>query len=160
MGRRGILILASTAAALVVVAPAAASHRVPGIERQGLQSMARTFEWPAAGTVSRGFSSYHHGVDIGMLQSLTVIAAAGGRVESVGYVYGFEGYGNVVIVDVAPHVQALYAHLSADSVHPGQRVGMGQALGVAGCTGMCTGTHLHFEMRVNGVAVDPRYFLR
>ena len=34
------------------------------------------------------------------------------------------------------------------------------AIGVAGCTGMCTGTHLHFEMRVNGVAVDPRYFLR
>src|SRR5579859_6835719 len=157
---RGLLALAATAAALVLVAPAAASHRVPGIEKQGLATMARTFEWPAAGSISRGFSSYHHGIDIGMLQSLTVIAAAGGRVDSVGYVTGYEGYGNVVIVDVAPHVQALYAHLSSFSVHSGERVHMGQVLGVAGCTGMCSGTHLHFEMRVNGVAVDPRYFLR
>ena len=122
--------------------------------------MARTFDWPAAGSISRGFSWYHHGIDIGMLQSLTVIAAAGGKVELAGYATGYEGYGNIVVVDVAPHVQAIYAHLSSYSVHPGEQVRMGQVLGVAGCTGMCTGTHLHFEMRVNGVAVDPRYFLR
>ena len=160
MRRRGIQVLASTAVALVLAGPAVASHRMPGIQKQGLAAMARTFEWPAAGTITTPFTSYHKGIDIGMLQSLTVIAAAGGKVEHVGYVTGFEGYGNVVIVDVAPHVMALYAHLSSYSVHPGQRVRMGQVLGVAGCTGMCTGTHLHFEMRVNGVAVDPRYFLR
>ncbi|HVH51567.1 MAG TPA: M23 family metallopeptidase [Gaiellaceae bacterium] len=152
--------MAATAVALVFVAPAAASHRMPGIEKHGVAAMARTFEWPAAGTITTPFTSYHHGLDIGMLQSLTVIAAAGGKVESVGYVTGFEGYGNIVVVDVAPHVLTLYAHLSSYSVHPGERVRMGQVLGVAGCTGMCTGTHLHFEMRVNGVAVDPRYFLR
>jgi murein DD-endopeptidase MepM/ murein hydrolase activator NlpD len=152
--------LAATAAALVFVAPAAASHRVPGIEKQGLAAMARTFDWPAAGTITTPFSSYHHGIDIAMLRSLTVISAAGGRVESIGYVNGFEGYGNVVIIKVAPHVLALYAHLLSFSVHRGERIRMGQVLGVAGCTGMCTGTHLHFEMRVNGVAVDPRYFLR
>lgn len=152
--------MAATAAALVVAGQAAASTRVPGIEKSGLAAMARTFEWPAAGSISRGFSSYHHGIDIGMLQSLTVIAAAGGRVELTGYATGYDGYGNVVVVDVAPHVQAIYAHLSSYSVHPGEQVRMGEVLGVAGCTGMCTGTHLHFEMRVNGVAVDPRYFLR
>ncbi|HET8895376.1 MAG TPA: M23 family metallopeptidase [Gaiellaceae bacterium] len=152
--------MAATAAALVFVGPAAASHRVPGIEQQGLAALARTFEWPAAGIVTTPFTSYHHGLDIGMLHSLTVIAAAGGKVESVGYVTGFEGYGNIVEVDVAPHVITLYAHLSSYSVHPGEQVRMGQVLGVAGCTGICTGTHLHFEMRVNGVAVDPRYFLR
>jgi murein DD-endopeptidase MepM/ murein hydrolase activator NlpD len=160
MGRRAFQTGAAVAAALILVAPAAASHRVPGISKHGLAAMARTFEWPVAGTITTPFTSYHRGIDIGMLQSLTVIAAAGGKVESVGYVNGFEGYGNVVLVSVAPHVTALYAHLSSYGVHPGERVRMGQVLGVAGCTGHCTGTHLHFEMRVNGVAVDPRYFLR
>ena len=160
MGRRAFQASAAVIAALVVAGPAAASHRVPGISQHGLAAMSRTFDWPAAGTITTSFTSYHKGIDIGMLHSLTVIAAAGGKVESVGYVSGFEGYGNIVVVDVAPHVIALYAHLSSYSVHPGQRVRMGQVLGVAGCTGMCTGTHLHFEMRVNGVAMDPRYFLR
>ncbi len=160
MGRRVIQTGAAAAAALALAGPAAASHHIPGITHRGLQSMARTFEWPAAGTITTPFTHWHHGIDIAMLRSLTILAAAGGKVELVGYAQGYSGYGNVVVVDVGPHVQAIYAHLSSYQVHSGQRVRMGQVLGVAGCTGMCTGTHLHFEMRVNGVAVDPRHFLR
>jgi murein DD-endopeptidase MepM/ murein hydrolase activator NlpD len=44
-------------------------------------------------------------------------------------------------------------------VHPGETIGRGQLLGIAGCTGYCTGTHLHFEVRRDGIAVDPRTFL-
>ena len=66
-----------------------------------------------------------------------------------------EGYGNVVTVDLGGGQENLYAHLSRVDVHPGERVEAGQRLGLAGCTGSCTGTHLHFELRVNGKPVDP-----
>jgi murein DD-endopeptidase MepM/ murein hydrolase activator NlpD len=49
----------------------------------------------------------------------------------------------------------LYAHLSRPLVRPGQHVRTGEQIGIAGCTGWCTGTHLHFELRHGGVAMDP-----
>ena len=67
----------------------------------------------------------------------------------------FEGYGNVVLVDLGDGLEALYAHLSEMDVSVGDIVEIGQKLGVAGCTGYCTGTHLHFELRQDGVAFDP-----
>jgi len=109
--------------------------------------------------VTTPFTAYHHGLDIGMFQSLDVHAAAPGKVVSDGYVTGFEGYGKIVVVQVTPDVITLYAHLASLRVHPGQEVTKGELLGIAGCTGYCTGTHLHFEVRRNGVAVDPRQFL-
>ena len=159
MGRRGIQTAAVAAAALCLAAPASALHNGPAHARSTQHSLARTFEWPAQGVITTPFTHWHRGLDIGMLRSLTVRAAAAGRVELVGSATGFNGYGEIVAVEVAPHVMTLYAHLSSYRVHPGQRVRMGQTLGIAGCTGMCTGTHLHFEVRQNGVAVDPRYFL-
>lgn len=163
--------MAAFAAACAVAGPAAAmpvggtSH---GREARSLHgtaarhlSRAQTleFSWPAEGTVTTPFTAYHHGLDIGMLRSLDVRAAAPGKVVSVGYATGFEGYGNIVLVQVTPDVVTLYAHLASMKVHPGQTVAKGQLLGIAGCTGYCTGTHLHFEVRQNGVAVDPRKFL-
>ena len=118
--------------------------------------------WPAAGTVTRGFGydpssgEEHKGIDIGTLRSLDVTAAAPGVVEQVGYVEpAFDGYGEIVLVDLGDGVEALYAHLSAVGVHPGEAVSTGQKLGDAGCTGYCTGTHLHLELRDAGVAFDP-----
>jgi murein DD-endopeptidase MepM/ murein hydrolase activator NlpD len=115
--------------------------------------------WPAQGTVTSPFgwdgARPHSGIDIGILRSLDVRAAAPGRVRAVGYLQGYEGYGNVVLVDVGTPFQTLYAHLARATVHVGQVVGAGQRLGVAGCTGWCTGTHLHFELRRSGAAVDP-----
>jgi len=115
--------------------------------------------WPAEGTVTQGFKQppygNHDGIDIGSLRSLAVTAALSGRVLHVGYTTGFEGYGNIVDVEVGPGVEVLYAHLSAMHVHIGEHVHTGQLLGTAGCTGICYGTHLHFEVRVDGTPVNP-----
>ena len=118
-----------------------------------------SFAWPAQGTVTSPFgwdgARPHSGIDIGILRSLDVRAAAPGRVTAVGYLPGYEGYGNVVLVDVGTPFETLYAHLARATVRVGQVVGAGQRLGIAGCTGWCTGTHLHFELRRAGAAVDP-----
>ena len=120
--------------------------------------------WPAAGTVTSPFGydggRRHPGIDIGILRSLTVRAAQPGRVLAVGPQTGFEGYGNVVEVALGDGYVALYAHLAAWHVRPGQQIYVGQRLGTAGCTGWCTGTHLHFELRHDGEAVNPLHFFR
>jgi murein DD-endopeptidase MepM/ murein hydrolase activator NlpD len=141
-------------AALVCAGPAAAhTDSGPGL----------ALEWPASGTISRGFgydgSEWHPGIDIGSLTSLAVIAAGPGVVQAIGYADGFSGYGNVVLVDMGDGLQALYAHLAAIGVRVGQDVYEGERLGTAGCTGYCTGTHLHFEMRERGDAFDPAVLL-
>jgi murein DD-endopeptidase MepM/ murein hydrolase activator NlpD len=117
--------------------------------------------WPADGTVTRGFvydgtmGEFHTGIDIGTLRSLDVRAAGPGVVTAVGYATGFDGYGNIVLVDMGYGLEALYAHLSSVGVRVGEVVTPGEKLGLAGCTGYCTGTHLHFELRSDGVAFDP-----
>lgn len=148
------MLAAACAAALLVVAPAGASPSV-------LQPHA--FVWPASGTITTPFGygsmGFHPGIDIGMLRSLDVRAAAAGVVAARGYATGFEGYGNIVLVDLGSGVQTLYAHLSRLHVRIGEHVVAGQLLGIAGCTGLCTGTHLHFELRVRGKPTNPLPFL-
>jgi murein DD-endopeptidase MepM/ murein hydrolase activator NlpD len=120
-------------------------------------------DWPAHGTVTDGFGYRwgrpHLGLDVGILTSLDVHAATSGTVTEVGWLTGYEGYGNVVIVDAGSGWSVLYAHLSVSSVIPGQWLAVGDRVGLAGCTGSCTGTHLHFELRQNGVPVDPAPFM-
>jgi murein DD-endopeptidase MepM/ murein hydrolase activator NlpD len=121
-------------------------------------------EWPARGTVTDGWGPrwgrMHRGIDVGILERLEVTAAAPGTVTTAGWLRGYEGYGHVVLVDVGDGHSVLYAHLAASSVRPGQWLERGERLGTAGCTGWCTGTHLHFELRQAGVAVDPAPYLR
>jgi murein DD-endopeptidase MepM/ murein hydrolase activator NlpD len=118
--------------------------------------------WPADGTVTSPFGydngRRHPGIDIGMLRSLAIRAAQPGRVIAVGMPVGFEGYGNVVEVALGSGYTALYAHLASWRVRVGARLSAGQRIATAGCTGWCSGTHLHFELRRNGVAVDPLRF--
>jgi murein DD-endopeptidase MepM/ murein hydrolase activator NlpD len=118
-----------------------------------------SFAWPANGTLTSPYGwdngRWHPGIDIGILQSLDVRAAESGVVTRVGSQVGYEGYGNVVEVQVSERYSNLYAHLSRAIVVPGQHVSAGEPLGVAGCTGWCTGTHLHFEIRDHGRAIDP-----
>jgi murein DD-endopeptidase MepM/ murein hydrolase activator NlpD len=141
--------------AMLVLAPAASAHVQDPLQL--------SLEWPAQGTVTTPFGftegRYHPGLDIGILRSLSVRAAAPGRVRLVGTPTGFSGYGSVVLVDVLGPFQMLYAHLASVGVRQGQWVRAGDALGVAGCTGWCTGTHLHFELRAGGRAIDPLAFL-
>jgi murein DD-endopeptidase MepM/ murein hydrolase activator NlpD len=151
---RVLRLVAAGAVALICAAPAAAhTDNGPGL----------SLEWPANGTVTRGFgydgAEWHPGIDIGTLLSLDVDAAAPGIVEAIGYPYGFEGYGNIVLVDMGQGLEALYAHLSAVGVKVGEQVASGQGLGLAGCTGYCTGTHLHFEVSSHGIAFDPALLL-
>jgi murein DD-endopeptidase MepM/ murein hydrolase activator NlpD len=154
------------AAALVVALPHPAQARPDGplgayLEHQDSVLVLAT---PAVGTLTDGFGArwgrLHSGLDIGILRSLDVVAAAPGTVTAAGYLAGYEGYGNVVIVDLGAGQESLYAHLSRVAVKLGQRVEAGQRLGVAGCTGSCTGTHLHFELRVDGEPVDPLPLMR
>ncbi len=120
--------------------------------------------WPASGTVTARFGEWrgnhrHAGIDIGMLRTLRLRAVTAGVVKRTGYAPGYEGYGKIVVVDLPGPYTALYAHLSRVSVRPGQRLRKGQRLGLAGCTGHCSGTHLHFEIEKRGVPVNPLAFL-
>jgi murein DD-endopeptidase MepM/ murein hydrolase activator NlpD len=69
------------------------------------------------------------------------------------------GYGNLVLVSHGDGIVTAYAHMSALSVSAGASVSAGQRLGSVGCTGSCTGPHLHFEVRVNGAPRNPRNYL-
>jgi murein DD-endopeptidase MepM/ murein hydrolase activator NlpD len=116
--------------------------------------------WPADGILSSPFGpragGFHPGIDIGSLRDLTVRAAIGGRVVTVGEQAGYEGYGNVVVVAIGGGFTTIYAHLSRAAARVGDEVFTGDVLGVAGCTGWCTGTHVHFELRDDaGVPMDP-----
>ncbi|MEO5575121.1 MAG: M23 family metallopeptidase [Gaiellaceae bacterium] len=120
--------------------------------------------WPASGTVTARFGEWrgshrHLGIDIGMLRTLWLRSVLAGTVESAGYVSGYEGYGKVIVLDLPGPYTALYAHLSTVRVRPGQHVRKGQRVGLAGCTGSCSGTHLHFELERSGVPVDPLRYL-
>jgi hypothetical protein len=79
---------------------------------------------------------------------------AAGTVVAVGEPASFEGYGQIVVVDLGGGIEALYAHLATFDVEVGDEVTSGEPLGLAGCTGWCTGTHLHFELHDDGAVFD------
>ena len=78
----------------------------------------------------------------------------------VGYQANYAGYGNVVVIRHGGGLATLYAHLAAYGVRVGEEVERGVPIGRAGCTGSCTGEHLHFEVLIGGsTQVDPRAWL-
>jgi murein DD-endopeptidase MepM/ murein hydrolase activator NlpD len=151
---RNLLIVLALCVALLL--PAAASART----NAGWQL---SLKWPAQGTITSPFGRdggrWHPGLDIGILQSLDVRAADDGVVVLAGYRPGYDGYGAIVAVQHRYGYSTLYAHLSQPLVHPGQHVFTGQKIGIAGCTGWCTGTHLHFELRHRGIPLDPTFLM-
>jgi murein DD-endopeptidase MepM/ murein hydrolase activator NlpD len=116
--------------------------------------------WPARGPITSGFGMrwgrMHKGIDIGAPTGTPILAAKAGVVSYAGVM---SGYGRVVIIDHGGGLSTLYAHQSAIAVSRGQHVAQGQRVGSVGCTGHCTGPHLHFEVRINGAARNPRGFL-
>lgn len=124
----------------------------------GAVTASGVFVWPASGYISQGFAWYHKGIDIANKATPDILAADAGAVTYTGCL-GW-GYGCHVIVGHGNGYVTLYAHLSQVYVNIGQRVGRGNALGRMGSTGRSTGTHLHFEIRQNGVLVNPLNFLR
>lgn len=116
--------------------------------------------WPVSGPITSGFGMrwgrLHAGVDIGVGFGTPIRAAASGTVVYAGWL---GGYGNLVVVDHGAGLSTAYAHQQAIYVSTGQRVSQGETLGEVGSTGNSTGPHLHFEVRVNGSAVDPLGYL-
>ena len=122
--------------------------------------------WPAAGPVTSGYgyrthpifgdSRLHTGIDIGASYGAPVVASEDG---TIAYAGAMSGYGNVIVVDHGDGLSTTYNHMSAFSVGSGQSVSRGTQIGAVGCSGYCTGPHLHFEVRVNGSPVDPMPYL-
>lgn len=101
----------------------------------------------------------HNGFDIGGygVSGRKIVAADGGEVILAKSYYG---YGNTVIIDHNNGMVTLYAHLASDSVKVGQTVSRGQVIGIMGNTGQSSGIHLHFEVIINGVHVNPAPYIR
>lgn len=103
-----------------------------------------------------GMTAFHAGIDFPGAYGQPIQAAERGRVSFVGQ---RPGYGNVVEVDHGNGILTRYAHLSRFAARVGDKVTRGQTIARMGSTGRSTGTHLHFEVRVHGEAVNPRRFL-
>lgn len=117
---------------------------------------------PASHTITSGFGSraevtansgtFHSGVDIGVAAGTPIIAAAGGTVVEAGYHWSM---GNYVLISHGNGVYTVYMHCSKLLVSSGQNVSQGQQIGLVGSTGVATGPHLHFGLKINGTYVNP-----
>lgn len=115
---------------------------------------ASSFGWrvdPITGT-----RSLHEGIDFTAPQGTAIVAAAGGVVQVAEY---HAGYGYMIDLDHGNDLYTRYAHTSKLLVKAGDLVKRGQKIALVGSTGRSTGAHLHFEVRISGVAVDPNMFL-
>lgn len=127
---------------------------------ESLGTSTEGFIWPLNGPITSPYGprwgSFHPGVDIGGYTGEPIVAAKAGVVISAGWI---DGYGNATIIDHGGGIATLYGHQSRLGVSAGQRVKQGDVIGYVGCTGYCTGPHLHFEVRVNGQHVNPMPYL-
>jgi len=107
---------------------------------------------PVGGVITQGYSSKHIGIDFGVPLGTNVKSTMSGQVVHAGW--NNEGYGNLVIVQNGPY-RTYYAHLSSVPVKVGDTVNAGQVIGLSGSTGNSTGPHVHYEVRLDGKAIDP-----
>ena len=124
--------------------------------------------WPLEGRVTSSFGerqdpingegAFHSGIDIAAAYGSPVRASADGEVAEANMNGG--GYGREIVLDHGHDLQTVYGHLSAIAVVPGQRVMRGQVIGYEGQSGRATGPHLHYEVRVHHVPVNPYKYLR
>jgi murein DD-endopeptidase MepM/ murein hydrolase activator NlpD len=123
--------------------------------------------WPVEGRIASGFGvredpfngegAFHRGVDIDAPYGTPVRAAADGDVTGLSM---GEGYGRQVVLDHGHDLLTIYGHLSAIAAIPGQHVTRGEVIGYVGQSGRATGPHLHYEVRVHNVPVNPHKYLR
>ena len=123
--------------------------------------------WPTQGSISSVFGTRihpvfktkinHTGLDISAPKGTEVTAADAGEVLYTGWM---RGYGQVIIIDHGGNLTTVYAHLSKIECTEDQKVSRGTTIGRVGSTGIATGNHLHFEVRVNGDAVNPMRYLK
>ncbi len=119
------------------------------------------FTWPVHGIVTQFASWYHMALDLAAPIGTPIVAARSGRVVQVNTGGWDYGYGNDVIIDHGDGTTSLYAHMEAVNVSAGQTVtGGSSVIGWIGMTGRTTGPHVHFEIRKNGVTVNPMLYLQ
>lgn len=139
---------------------------VPKIMKRGTK-IPPTYIWPISGgrktssfgrrtAPKKGASTNHKGVDLATPTGTPVYASCGGTVTKAGW---GSGYGYVVYIDHEDGRQTRYGHLSRVLVSVGQKVKQGDRIALSGNTGVSTGPHLHFEMRINGTPVDPEKYV-
>jgi murein DD-endopeptidase MepM/ murein hydrolase activator NlpD len=118
------------------------------------------FVWPARGLLTSRYGwryrRHHDGVDLAAPHGSPIYAARAGRVVFAGWYYG---YGRAVIIEHGGGLTTLYGHASSLLVRTGETVRRGQVIARIGCTGRCSGPHLHFEVRIGGRAVNPLRYL-
>jgi murein DD-endopeptidase MepM/ murein hydrolase activator NlpD len=116
--------------------------------------------WPVNAPITSPFGPrwgrMHEGIDLGAAYGTPIVAAAAGTVIYAGWL---GGYGNLVVIDHGGGLATAYGHQAEIAVGDSEQVGQGQTIGYVGSTGHSTGPHLHFEVRVNGQAVDPLGYL-
>ena len=128
--------------------------RVPQVMPANIKNISSGFGYRHDPFNGRG--AMHSGLDFKGPTGAPILAAANGRVSFVGQ---RSGYGNVVEVSHGNGLMTRYAHMSKFAAKAGQRVTAGDVIGAIGSTGRSTGPHLHFEVRINDRAVNPRPFL-
>jgi len=109
------------------------------------------FVWPTHGVITQYFWQYHPGIDIAAGLGTQEFASAAGQVVFAGW----GSYGIYVEIDHGNGFHSIYGHMSAVLVKTGDTVTQGQLIGLMGATGRATGTHLHFEIRYQGVPQNP-----
>ncbi|MEA5050489.1 MAG: M23 family metallopeptidase [Oscillospiraceae bacterium] len=131
----------------------------PGSDGATVSVGTGTLTWPTGEgyKISRGFSSYHFGIDIANVYGTPIYAADNGVVTYTAITD--VGYGIYIIIDHQNGMQTVYGHLSALLVETGDVVSRGDLIGLMGSTGNSTGSHLHFETRIDGVKMDPAIYL-
>jgi murein DD-endopeptidase MepM/ murein hydrolase activator NlpD len=136
------------------------------VQLQREKEMATPSIRPTLGSITSGFGyrrspfgwarEFHSGVDIGAPRGTAVYATGNGVIRMATY---NSGYGNVIFIDHGFGFSTVYAHLSRMEAKVGQKVTKGQLIGTVGSTGRSTAPHLHYEVRVNGTAVNPYNYL-
>jgi murein DD-endopeptidase MepM/ murein hydrolase activator NlpD len=142
---------------------------IPGFEMSlGLAGNLPTL-WPVLGTITSPFGAredpilgngegeFHKGVDIAAVYGTPIRATADGMVESAAL---GNGYGKEVVIDHGNGVKTIYGHMSGFHCAAGDHVVAGQVIGYVGMTGRTTGAHVHYEVRLRDVAVNPHKYLR
>jgi len=139
----------------------AAGALPPGAIRRGSGGMI----WPVNGPITspfcerRAWEACHPGIDIGVPSGTPIRAAAAGKVTLMQSVGASGGYGNYTCISHTASLSTCYAHQSRFATSLGASVSQGEIIGYSGCTGLCFGPHLHFEVRINGAVTNPVNYL-
>lgn len=151
-----------------VISLGSSLNRLPGVDSMLDASVAPSL-WPVMGPVTSGFGQredpvlgtgegeFHKGIDIAAPQGTPIRAAADGVVLSAQL---GNGYGREVVIDHGHGLKTLYGHMSGFNVIGGQTVVTGQVIGYVGHSGRTTGNHVHYEVRIHDIAVNPHKYLR